>query len=128
MTRRAVVAVAKKSVAARSKFSRTYLEDLFLFQCRAAGLQIPAKQVKFHPTRRWRFDFGFVHPKNSGRLIAMEIEGGVFINGGHNRGVGHTSDVEKFNEAALLGWTVFRATAAHVKSGQALQWIERALK
>ena len=130
MTRRAAVAEAKKSGPARSKLPKasSMLELIFLSQCRYAKIQDPAREVKFHPDRKWRLDFAFVHPKNSGRLIAMEIEGGAYSGGRHTRGAGFTADIEKYNEAALLGWTIFRATGEHVKSGQALQWIERALR
>ena len=35
---------------------------------------------------------------------------------------------EKYNTAALMGWLVIRVTADQIKSGQALGWIEDALK
>lgn len=59
------------------------------------------KQFKFHPIRRWRFDFSFPEIK-----VAIEIDGGQWaINGGrHNR----DSDREKMNAAASLGWVVLR--------------------
>jgi hypothetical protein len=127
--RRATSAVVKQSGVARSKLPKqaSMLELIFLSQCRAAGIQEPAREVTFHPTRKWRLDFGFVHPKSAGRLIALEIEGGAYSGGRHTRGAGFTTDIEKYNEAALLGWTIFRATGEQVKNGQALQWIERAL-
>jgi hypothetical protein len=58
---------------------------------------------KFHPGRRWRFDFA--HPT---ALIAVEIEGAVWINGRHTRGAGYLKDMEKYNAAAMLGWRVMR--------------------
>lgn len=30
-------------------------------------------------------------------------------------------------EAALAGWRVLRVTGTHIKSGEALEWIRRAL-
>ena len=68
---------------------------------------------KFHPERRWRFDFAFVEQK-----VAVEVEGGVFMGkfGGHTSGVGYTKNCEKYNEAALAGWTVFRVTPAQIET------------
>jgi very-short-patch-repair endonuclease len=63
------------------------------------------KDYRFHPTRKWRFDFAFLDIK-----IAVEIEGGTYINGRHTRGKGYRNDCEKYNAAAVLGWTVLRYT------------------
>ena len=68
-------------------------------------------EYKFHPTRKWRFDFA-----NIEKHIAVEVEGGVWIRGRHTRGQGYIADMEKYNEAALLGWRVIRATPQQVRS------------
>jgi very-short-patch-repair endonuclease len=94
-------------------------------QCRLIGLPDPCVELKFHPTRRWRFDAAWPHAK-----IAVEIDGGVFLPGGgrHSRGAGYRADCEKYAEAAILGWRVIRVLPEHVKSGVALGWIERLSK
>ena len=58
---------------------------------------------KFHPVRRWAFDYA--HPATK---VAIELEGGIWTNGRHTNGAGFIGDCTKYNEAALLGWTVFR--------------------
>lgn len=45
---------------------------------------------------------------------------------GHTSGVGYQSNCDKYNEAALLGWTVLRVTSADVENGRALSLIHRA--
>jgi hypothetical protein len=60
-------------------------------------------EVRFHPTRRWRFDFA-----HKATWTAIELEGGIFQQGRHNRGIGYQQDCRKYNAAAAQGWTVFR--------------------
>lgn len=84
------------------------------------------REFRFHPKRKWRFDFsipGF-------RRIAVECEGATRWGnhlGRHQTAKGMTSDCEKYNEALLLGWKVLRVTKEQIKSGQAIEWIKRLL-
>jgi very-short-patch-repair endonuclease len=71
-------------------------------------------------SRRWRFDFALPDK------LAVEVEGGVWAQGRHNRGAGFAADCEKYNEAVLLGWRVLRFTTDMVLDGTALSTIERA--
>lgn len=82
------------------------------------------REVRFHAERRWRLDIAF-----NAKRVAIEVEGfGVAGTAGrHTRIGGYYADLEKYNELALAGWRLLRVTSKHVKSGQALQWIERAL-
>lgn len=70
-----------------------------------------ATEHKFCATRKWRFDFAIPELK-----IAIEIDGGVFGNGRHNRASGFIKDCEKFNAAAAAGWRVFRLATGMVDS------------
>lgn len=102
--------------------SKSDLERAFAFQVRAAGLPEPEREVRFHPTRRWRLDFTWRE-----QMIALEIEGGTHVRGRHTRGKGFEKDCEKYAEAALLGWTVIRVTGEMVQDGRAIGYVERAL-
>ncbi|MBE3139168.1 MAG: hypothetical protein IMZ53_01140 [Thermoplasmata archaeon] len=64
----------------------------------------PQTEYKFHPFRKWRFDFAFPEI-----LFALEIEGGVWSKGRHTRGTGFIGDIDKYNEATMMGWRVLRA-------------------
>ncbi|MBU9316557.1 endonuclease domain-containing protein [Burkholderia multivorans] len=99
------------------------LEELFALHARAAKLPEPVREHRFHPVRRFRFDFAWPHAK-----VAVEIEGGVWTGGRHTRGDGFESDAHKYNLAALDGWRVFRFTGAMVKSGAAISTVIQALK
>ncbi|MEW6507202.1 MAG: DUF559 domain-containing protein [Bacteroidota bacterium] len=73
---------------------------------RIAGYKFQ-REYKFHPTRKWRFDFALPNQK-----VAIEFEGGVFLpKARHTSMVGYSKDVEKYREAVLLGWKVLRYTA-----------------
>ena len=96
------------------------LEALLLDQIKAAGLEQPVTEHKFHPKRRWRFDICWLEQK-----IAVEVEGGTWINGRHNRGAGFESDAEKYAEAMCLGWTVLRVTGSQICTKKAIGWIKQ---
>jgi hypothetical protein len=96
--------------------------DELVFQLKAAGLPDPVPEYRFHDKRRWRFDFAWPE-----QLIALEIEGGVWVNGRHTRGKGFEEDIRKYNAAACLGWRVLRATPDMIRNGELLNTIEYAL-
>lgn len=73
--------------------------------CLSEKLPMPTPEYKFHPERRWRFDWCWPDYK-----IALELEGGVWIKGRHTRGAGFIKDMEKYNAAAARGYRVFRCT------------------
>lgn len=88
-----------------SRDERQKLELNFLDAWKVIGIDLPkpVQQHKFHPTRKWRFDFAFIDQK-----VAVEIQGGSFSQGGHNRGTGQDKDHKKINEAQKLGWMVLQ--------------------
>lgn len=88
-------------------------------QLRALKLTGFQREYVFASPRKWRADFAHV----AARLL-VEVEGGVWKNGAHNRGKGFTEDCEKYNAAAMLGWTLLRFTTDMVKTGAAAKMIE----
>ena len=61
------------------------------------------EELRFHPERRWRADFA-----HSNSMTLIEVEGGIHVQGRHNRASGFIKDAEKYLEATLLGWRVIR--------------------
>jgi very-short-patch-repair endonuclease len=88
-----------------------------------SGVKDVVRELRFHPTRRWRFDFSIPRLK-----IAIEVEGATWARGRHTRGSGFEKDCEKYNEATIMGWRVLRFTTDMVISGEAIAVIERAIK
>ena len=67
------------------------------------------REFEFHPERKWRVDFAHIPSRT-----LIEIEGGIWIQGRHNRGAGFITDIEKYNEATFTGWRLFRLADVHL--------------
>ena len=65
--------------------------------------------------RIWRTDYLFLNDA-LGVKLAVEIEGGTWHNGAHNRGSGYLKNVQKYNAYSLLGYTLLRFTAIQAKT------------
>ena len=78
------------------------------------------REYRFHPARRWRFDFALPELK-----LAIECDGGGWSNGRHTRGKGFIEDCKKLSEAALLGWRVIRVTTVDLDDNSAWDYARR---
>lgn len=99
------------------------LEADFLHMLKAEGLPRPEKsELSFAKEigRKWRADFAYTSIK-----LLVEIEGGEWINGRHNRKL--ADDASKYNNAVLLGWRVLRFTGSMLKSGEAMETMRKVL-
>ena len=78
------------------------------------------REYKFYPGRNWKFDFII-----TGTKIAIEIEGSIWVGGGHSRGSAIERDQEKFNHAAIENWRVLRFSTGMAQDGRAIAFIKR---
>lgn len=92
-------------------------EAALALQLKAAGIEF-VREYRFHPVRRWRFDFALAEYK-----LAVEVEGGTYARGRHTRGGGYAEDCIKYAEAVCLGWRVLRFTTDQVEDGTAMKYI-----
>jgi very-short-patch-repair endonuclease len=90
---------------------------------RAYGLPEPIPEHRFHPVRKWRFDYAWPD-----RKVALEIQGGLFVQGRHSRGAALVKEFEKLNTAAAMGWRVLFVTPKQMANGEAAQIAAAALK
>jgi hypothetical protein len=66
-------------------------------------------EYRFHPTRKWRFDYAIPE-----RKIAIEYNGIMSAKSRHTTVIGYSNDLEKINQAQLLGWKVLQYTPLNV--------------
>ena len=106
---------SKRTLPVKPKPKKTSKEKIALesFINSYSHLYLLDREHYFHPTRKWRFDYAFTKMK-----LAIEYEGGVFVGGGHTRGLIYGQNCEKYNQAQLMGWIVLRFTAPMIRSGQ----------
>lgn len=112
--KRLIQETKKQAEAAKKKEQAAALAAAFGTQWRRLGGGELTKEYKFHPKRRWSFDWAAVDVK-----VAIEIEGGTWTSGRHTRGTGYAKDCEKYNNAQFLGWVVFRFTVDMINKNPA---------
>lgn len=83
---------------------------------------MPLTEHRFHVTRRWRFDYAWPDYQ-----VALEVEGGVWVGGRHTSGAGFVKDMEKYNEAACMGWRIIRCQPKQLCTMQTVDTLRRAL-
>lgn len=105
-----------------------YKTEIVLAYFKECGLPQPHTELKFHVERKWRFDFAWWDNQHDPRRwVALEIEGGVWSGGRHTRGSGFAKDMEKYNEAAALGWRIIRVQPKDLCTLDTVKLIKRCL-
>jgi len=85
--------------AAREKFERS-----FAAHWRLLDTEIELEpQAILVPGREFAFDFAHHESK-----VAVELDGGLYVNGGHSRGASIEESYVKLRAAARLGWCVLK--------------------
>lgn len=123
--------------SARKNMNKYHEIELLLSHfARVEGLEF-LTEYTFASPRRWRFDYALLPKTPSLSLsyqhslvplkIAVEIEGGIWQRGRHNRASGFLKDIEKYNTASSLGWFLFRATSHQATDSptEVIELIER---
>lgn len=96
--------------------------DIFVQTCRQVLAVDVVKELQFCETRKWRFDYAIPALK-----IAIEVEGGAWIQGRHNRAQGFIADMDKYNTAAAMGWRLLRATPQTLLKSKFLDLLRKAI-
>lgn len=99
-------------------------EETLAFQLKVEGIRFE-REYAFYPGRKWKLDF-FLPLYHK---FAIEVEGGVWSNKSrHRTGQGFLDDMEKYNHAAICGIIVLRFSTEQVESGEAIQFIKKAIQ
>lgn len=96
--------IVAKAFKKKSK-EKEWIEFNLSYWCSSHCLQLQS-EYKFHPERKFRFDWCVPAIK-----IAVEYEGIFSEQSRHTNRMGYAKDALKYREGTKLGWTVFRYTA-----------------
>lgn len=121
-----------RGVNARPHKSKTDYKSRLVQDLGFLGIDLEP-EFKFSPTRKYRADWRITRYCGKDvriRKVLIEFEGGLFSAGkrGHSSIAGILRDIAKINEAQLCGFIMIRVAPSDVVSGQAVQWIEQAIK
>jgi hypothetical protein len=102
---------------------------------RDCGISRHIAEFKFHPTRKWRFDFAWpsqsnnpsIQQSDSGGGVALEVQGGLWTRGRHTRGAALLNEHEKLNAAAVMGWRILYCTPKELGTLKLAKTIKAAL-
>ena len=97
-------------------------EKVFRALLEQEGIPQPESEYVFAPPRKWRFDYAWLAAR-----VALEVEGAVWVQGRHTRGSGFLKDMQKYSEAAILGWCVLKTTPSQLCSRETIELVARAL-
>jgi very-short-patch-repair endonuclease len=98
-------------------------EAVLLNRLARLHLPVPRTQGQIIQGRKYRFDATWPEFK-----VAVEVQGGQWTRGRHNRAAGYESDAEKSALAQIEGWIVLAVTPSMINKGLADFLIRRALE
>jgi hypothetical protein len=101
------------------------MSQLFKKICEGFGLPKPQAEARFHPVRKWRIDYLF---QDGPARVALEVEGGVWNGGRHNRASGFLKDMEKYNALSASGIVLLRTTPDGLTKTETLELIKKTLE
>lgn len=94
---------------------------------KSIGIPPAMDEYQFDSARKWRFDFAWPMEK-----VALEVDGGIWVAGRHNRGAAMKATWEKENTAICQGWRILRCEPGDLLKtemafliGQALNYSHR---
>ena len=115
--------MSKKNDAAAALVSQLEAQDPPLGLTILTEYLFAPRDLNDKPVRRWRFDVAIPE-----RMLAVEIDGGVFAGGRHGGAPSAGRDVEKRQAAAAMGWRVIPMTPHQARGGRGAEIVMYALR
>jgi len=100
-----------------------YNTDIVTAYFKSQGIPAPVYELRFHAIRKWRFDLAWPDKK-----VALEVQGGIFTGGRHNRGAAMLKEWEKLNTAAGMGWRLLYCQPSALCMDETVEYIKTALE
>ena len=100
-----------------------YNPDIVRAYFKTVKLSAPVFEYKFHATRKWRIDIAW--PDNR---LAVEVQGGIFVQGRHSRGAAMLKEWEKLNTLAGMGWRVLFCQPTDLCTDEVMGFIKLAMQ
>lgn len=100
----------KKQIPAQDCKEVQWMKWNLQLWCNEQALEL-LPEHKFHPERKWRFDFALPALK-----VGIEYEGLNSDKSRHTTLKGFTGDSEKYNAAQAMGWRVIRVTVMNYRN------------
>jgi hypothetical protein len=57
-------------------------------------------------------------------MVAVEVQGGIWTQGRHSRGKGMLADMDKLNNAQILGWKVLYVTPKQLMTSYTIDMLQ----
>ena len=118
-----IIARVKADLRGEKKTSkRKPSKAVLLFPQHMAELDVfVRREVRVCADRHWMLDFAEREVRRP--RLAFEIEGGIWIGGGHNRGKIYQDNLDKYNRATIEGFVLFRFSPQDVLCGKAKETV-----
>lgn len=115
----------RKAKAEEARRKREALRADFRRLCADNGLPMPVTEHWFAweaMRRRWPFDFAWPDEK-----LALEVDGGLFVEGAHVRGAYILKTHDKLNTAARLNWRMLYRVPGNLCTAETIALVRAAL-
>lgn len=112
--------MSKSKIATDQEVRHAYV----LSKIEEHGLPVPEWEYEFHHERRWRVDYVWNDPDI---MVAWEINGGIYSNGGHVRGKHLEGEYQKLTALAAYGYRTVICTPRDCLEDEWYERLRRAL-
>ena len=120
---RVATPTAKAPVKAKPGKVGSDIEERFALQIKAADLPAPIREYPYLRGSRHRLDFAWPEYRVNGMQLGVEVQGMA-----HRIKARFRADLTKRAAAILQDWMVLEVGGDQVRSGKAMEWLQKLFK